>query len=415
MKKKIGGLGIVILLISPITGFLASLFNIRSKSSAFVYIVFAMLFGYAISFTNSSADSYRYAEAFARFDNTLDYNTILELYRSGELRDVYRLLLFYFVSIFSNNPKVMYAFAGLVYGVLSYSILRVFVKERGNKWDNYTIILSIVFFTFISLVNVNGFRFNTGALFLFYSTYKFIIRKKYIWALGILVSPLFHYGLILIVPIILLYRVIEPFIWSKSGVNQIMINIFIITFILSWFLGTNFINLSFLTNSDIISGAAGDRINYLNSSEITSLVEKRKENSLFLSVQNYFDIGIKLFVFFIILFIHKILKKINGNKVEYIRFFAFVVFFYSVAFLALSFPSGGRFLIIAHLFLFLFLGKFYAIYSSMKFKKLIIVSLLVFSFDIVFTNGLLPILILSPSFWYGNLFWIIIEGLDFYI
>jgi hypothetical protein len=410
-KNTIAGLGIPMFFILPILGFLVSLNNIRSKSSAIVYIAFAMLFGYAISFTDTSADSYRYAEAFARFDNSLDYNRIVEMYQGGELRDMYRMLLFYFVSLFSSNPKVMYAFAGLVYGVLSYLILRIFVKERDNKFDKYIIILTLVFFTYISLANINGFRFNTGALFLFYSTYNFVIQKKMIWALGILISPLFHFGLILIVPIILFYGIIKSYLWNKNGVKQIMITTFIITFILSWIIGTNSINLNFLTDGGIVSGAAGNRINYINSSDVATLVEKRRENSLFLGVQRYFDIGIKFFVFFTVLFINKIIKSMKGNKTEYIQFFTFIVFFYSIAFLASSFPSGGRFLSIAHLFLFLFLGKLYVVYSGRKLKKLIVISLVVFSFNILFTNGLLPILILSSTFWYGNLFWIIIEGL----
>src|SRR5690554_4004985 len=134
MYKKIARLGFPMFFVLPIVGFLLSLLNIRSRSSAFVYIAFAMLFGYAISFSDISADSYRYAQAFGRFDDTLPYSRIVEMYQSGELRDMYRVLLFYFTSIFTNNPKVMYAFAGLIYGVFSYLSLRVFVKERGKRW-----------------------------------------------------------------------------------------------------------------------------------------------------------------------------------------------------------------------------------------------------------------------------------------
>src|SRR5690606_40147437 len=181
MNKKIAGLGIPLFFILPWLGFLLSLFDLKSKRSAFVYIAFAMLFGYAISVSNSSADSYRYAQAFAHFDNTLDYDRIVQLYRMGELRDMYRLLLFYFTSIFTNNPKVMYAFAGLVYGIFSYLSLRIFIKEYQGKWDRYVLVLALIFFTYISLSNINGFRFWTGALVLFYAVYNFIIERKNKW------------------------------------------------------------------------------------------------------------------------------------------------------------------------------------------------------------------------------------------
>src|SRR5690606_9153481 len=102
MFKKISRISVPLFFIWPLGGFITSLFNIRSKTSALVYIGFAMIFGYAISFSNVSADSFRYAQAFGRFDNTLTYNKIVEMYQSGELRDMYRVLLFYFTSIFTN-------------------------------------------------------------------------------------------------------------------------------------------------------------------------------------------------------------------------------------------------------------------------------------------------------------------------
>ncbi|WP_316790879.1 EpsG family protein [Pedobacter frigoris] len=415
MLKRIGGFGFPLLFALPVAGFFASLCNIRSKSSAFVYVAFAMLFGYAISFSDPSADSYRYAEAFQRFDNTLNYNTIVQLYRNGELRDMYRLLLFYFVSLFSSNPKVVYACAGLVYGIFSYLSLLIFVRERGNKWDKYTLALALVFFTYISLASINGFRFNTGALVLFYSTYQFIIKRKTIWVFGILITPLFHYGIILMIPVILFYKLVERLLYTKDEVKSILFYAFILAFIASWILGANSINLSFLSQADVLSGAVGARMNYINSSEVANLVENRGESSLFLGIQKYFGYGIKIYVFVVILFLRKLLNRAKKDKIEFSRLFAFVLFFYSVAFIASSIPSGGRFLNIGHLFMILLLGRCYAVYKGEDIRKLILWALPVFSFNIAFINFMLPFLILSPTIWYGNLFWIIIEGLDFYL
>ncbi|OBW42118.1 hypothetical protein AB670_01538 [Chryseobacterium sp. MOF25P] len=412
MYKKIAGLGFPLFFILPIAGFITALLDIRSKSSAFVYVGFAMLFGYAISFSDPSADSYRYAQSFSRFDNTLDSDAIIALYQNGELRDLYRLLLFYITSIFTTNPKIMYAFAGLVYGIFSYLSLRIFVNERGKYWDVFTFILALVFYTYISLSNINGFRFWTGALIFFYATYNYIIKKRTVGILGILVTPLFHYGFILIVPIMILYRFIHPLFYNKKGVMPVLFYIFIATFAASWFLSTNSINIGFLADSDSL-GAAGSRMNSLNTQDMANLVENRRDNSLFLGVQKYFDYGIKIFVFISILFLHKLLKRMKGDKTEYTSFFAFVLFFYSFAFIATSFPSGARFMNIAHLFLLVFLVKNYAIYRARRMKNLIMLALPAFSFSIAFTNFMLPSLILTPTFWYGNFFWTILEGWGF--
>lgn len=414
-NKKIEGLGFSLLFVLPIAGFITSLFNIRSKTSAFIYIVFAMLFGYSISFSNTSADSYRYAEAFARFDNTLTYNSIVRMYQSGELRDMYRLLLFYLTSIFSSNPKVMYAIAGAIYGVFSYLSLLIFVKERGRKWDKYIFILSTVFFTYISISNINGFRFWTGALVLFYSSYNFFILKNKKWLIGLIITPLFHYGFILLVPVLIFYRIVESFLYNNKTVGITLFYTFIMAYTASWFLNTNAINLSFISQDSFFSGAIGNRLEYINSSDVGMAVDQRRDNSLFLSVQTYFDYGIKIYVLVVILCLRRWLKAMTGVRTEYVRLFAFVLFFYAFAFIATSIPSGGRFLNIAHLFLIILLGKFYAIYKGKDIRKLIFWALPVFLFNITFINGLLPILILIPKIWYANIFWIIIDGIDFYI
>lgn len=413
MFKKTARLGVPLFFVLPIVGFLTALCNIRSKSSAFVYVAFAMLLGYAISFSDTSADSYRYAQAFKVFDNTLDYNDIVRSYQSGELRDIYMLVVFYLVSFVSNNPKVMYAFAGLIYGIFSYLSLKVFVTERGEKWDKYMLILAVIFFTYNSLINVNGFRFNTGAVVLFYSVYNCIIQRKTIWIIGILITPLFHYSFMPIVPVLVLYKFVAPMLYGAKGFMKALFYIFVFAFFVSWILGTNSINLGFLSRVDLVSGAVKQRLDYVNSSDVTSLVESRRSSSLFLSVQKYFDYGIKIYVFIAILFLNGLVKRMKGNKTSYTVFFAFLLFFYAVAFIVSSFPSGARFLNIAHLFFCVFLAKMYFVYEGKGLKRLIIWSLPVFSFSIAFINGLLPVMILTPTFWYGNFFWIIIEGIGF--
>lgn len=415
MLKKIAGMGFPLFFILPVGGFLTALLDIRSRSSAFVYVAFAMLFGYAISFSDPSADSYRYAQAFSQFDNTLDYNAIVALYQNGELRDLYRVLLFYFVSIFTDNPKIMYAFAGLVYGIFSYLSLKIFVKAKGGKLDMYVFIMALVFFTYVSLSNINGFRFWTGGAVLFYSTYKCIIEKKTAWFAGVLITPLFHYGFLLIVPVLILYRLIQPILYNNKGVSSVLFYVFIAAFAASWILGTNSINLGFLTQGDALSGAVGNRLDYVNSQDAATLVENRREGSMFLGIQKYFDMAIKVYVFISVLFLHRLLKKMKGDKTEYARFLAFILFFYAFVFIATSFPSGGRFMNIAHLFLFVYLAKNYAIYKRRNIKNLILWAIPAFSFNIAFINGMIPFLILTPTFWYGNFFWIIIEGWGFYV
>lgn len=414
-KKKIAVLGIPFFFILPWLGFIISLFNIKAKSSAFVYIATAVIFGYSFSFLNESADSFRYALSFQDFDTSLNYEKIIALYKEGELRDVYKLLLFYISSIFSHNPKVLFAIAGGFFGYFSYQNMMILRNEMNIRIDIFTFIISISFFIHCSFANINGLRFTTGAMVLFFSIYNLFIKENKKYLLGVLVLPLFHYGFVLFVLVILFYLIFKKFMYTNKEVNVILFYSFIVTFFLSWILGTNSISLDFFLKSSLISGEIGNRLEYLNSDDTASFVNQRAANSLFLSVQKYFDIGIKIYVFIMIVYFNKLIKKIKGNKIEFTKFLAFIMFFYSFAFIALSFPVGERFMFIAHLFLFVFMGKVYKYYKNVTYKKLILFSIPFFSFNIVFIIFFLPILILSTTFWYGNFFWILLEGLGFKI
>lgn len=415
MRDKISKLSPVAFFIIPWTGFIMSFSDLRTKRGAFIYIAFAVVFGFSISFTNTSADSIRYAQAFAEFDNNLDYNAIMDMYRSGELRDIYRLLLFYITSLFTKNPKVLFALAGLVFGMFSYLSLRLILNEFKGKSDIYVAILILIFYNLVSLSNINGFKFWTGALLLFYSLYNAIILNKNRWIIGILITPLFHYGFIMFMPIVIAYRLFGFVLYNKSNVRTLLFCSFIVTFVASWVLETNAINLGFIAESDVISGEIGGRLNYLNSDRVSEIVQARTQVSLFLGVQKYFGYSIKIYTFIIVVYLWKLLKKYNGNKIEFTRLLSAVMFFYSVAYIASSFPSGGRFMSIAHMLLFILFAKFYNINKSKRMQRLILFSLPVFSFNVAFANLMLPLMILSPTFWYGNIFWILIEGTGFYM
>ena len=413
MKKKIAGLGLPVFFLFPWLGFLLSLFNLRSRLSGYIYVAFAMLFGYSISFSETSADSYRYAEAFIIFDNSLNYDIIFTMYKNGEIRDMYRLFLFYLTSLFSSNPKVLYAFVGLIYGTISYLSFKILLKEIKYNWNKYSLVLALLFYTYISLSNINGFRFWTGGVLFFYATYNFIVNKRSIYIIGVLATPLFHYGFLLMAPIVVLFKFFHKYLYGDKGVKSLLYYTFIIIFLGSYFLTTNIINLSFLFDTFQLSGEATKRIEFVNSDEVATLVNNRVGNSLFLSIEQYFVHAIKIYVFIVILFIYKQSRKYHFLNQDISSLISFILFYFSISFIASSFPSGERFLNLGYLFLFVAMSKLYFINPTTKFKKLIFLGLPIYSFHIAFTNFAIPILILSPVFWYGNLFWIIIDGLDF--
>jgi hypothetical protein len=410
LKKKLSDWGPVFLLIFPFLGFIIALTDIKSTKSKYIYILFSGIFGYSFSFADSSADSFRYAIAFNNFDNTLNINTIIQLYKNGELRDLYRVTLFYFVSLFSENPKVLFSIAGLIYGYLSYKAMLIFNNENqaANKKSVYFTILFLIFYTSISISNINGFKFNTGALLLFLSTYHIFLKNKKIWIIGLLITPLFHYSFIIVLPFFILYL----FYPKKTSINVIY-TIFIISFFASWILKTNSVNFNFLGIQDDSLGEIGSRLKYVSSEETAELVAKRKENSIFLRVLEIFNYAIRIYSFIVIVQFKKIIDKKTTIDPDLNRYFSFVAFFYSFTSIGLSFPSGIRFMNIACLFLMILTSKFLIEFHYKKIKNLILMALPLFIFNILFINFLIPVLILDFSFWFKNIFWNLISGIDF--
>ncbi len=411
MKKNITVLGIPVFFILPWAGYILSLLNLRSKISAFVYISFAAFFGYSISFTNTSADSYRYAEAFLRFERPDSYFAIIQMYLDGGLRDIYRASLFYFTSFFTNSANVLYAFAGLIYGLITYLNLRIYLQERGSHTDRYTLILALLFVTSCSLSNINGFRFNTGAMLAFYATYKIIIDNKNIWLLGLFVTPLVHYSFSLLVPVILTLKLIVPFTYNSVNVKPLVFYLFVLTFILSFFLNTNSIDISFITSSNVIPGGVSDRLDYVNSDQVSNIVDTRAEDSFFLTVSSYFNYLISFYVFALMLYMRNFIRNSSYDFKSINILFSFVLLYYSFSYIAISFPSGSRFMEIAHMFMIILLCRFYRIHKSNKIKAMILISIFPFLFKIVFINIGLPILILTPKFWYGGFVGVLLENL----
>lgn len=413
IKRKLSALGVPMFFVLPLVGFFLSLANFKARSSFVIFILFCSLLGFSISLTDQSADSSRYAEAFLRFDRYLTFSDIVEMYKSGELRDLYRLLLFYITSSFTNNPKILFGLAGLIYGVLCYKTLLVFVNEKRTCQNTLFFILAIIFFTYISPINVNGFRFNTGALLFFLSSYNYLVLSKKKWLFGLISSPFFHYGFLPAIPALLIFSVLNRYFYSKTQNNRFLYVMFVVSFILSWFLKTNSISLDVFGGANLVGGAIGDRLAYVNSSEVTDIVDSRKDSSAFLRFRTYFDYAIKIYVFVTLRYIWKTLKfKGIQDEILY-RQLSFVLFFYSFAFVISSFPSGGRFFSIAHLFLLVLLLRYLSYDTGTSYTRIIRWSMVVFLFNVLFINFLLPVLLLSPTIWYGNVFLIIIEGLEF--
>lgn len=409
MNKKLAKLALPLFIFWPFGSFLCALQNIKLKSSAIVIILFSMVFGYGFSFTDSSADSYRLAYVFSVFDFS-SFDSIIELYKAGDSTDVYRLLVYGVTKIFSNNPKVLYSLCGLVFGIFMYLSLRLFVNEKGEKNDLYIILLTVFFFSLNPLSNLNGFRFWTATWVFFYSVINFSFYNNKKWIIGIIVTPLIHFSFLFIMPVIIAFTFFKGLLYTKRNITKGLLVLFVFAFMVSWVLDTNVISLGFLAEQDVLSDSVSNKVELYNSDRVTEQINERGK-TLFHTVNRIFSYFLKIYIFLFILKIRKIIK--NNPDEQSLKLLAFVIVFTSFGYIATVIPSGGRFQTIAYLAAVLLFLRMYVKSPSIQLQKFILWGFPAFAFNIFFVIGYIGFTVVSSTVWFGNLFWIINEGLGF--
>ena len=409
MNKKLAKIALPLFIFWPFGSFLCALHNLKLKSSAIVIILFSVVFGYSFSFSDSSADSYRTAFVFSVFDFST-FDNVIAIYKQGDSPDIYRLIVYGIAKNFTNNPKVLYALCGLVFGIFMYLSMLMFSKEKENKNDIFVILISLFFFSLNPLSNLNGFRFWTATWVFFYSIINFSIYNNKKWVIGIAATPLIHFSFLFIMPIVIFFYLFKGYLYSKTEISKVVFIVFIITFILSWVLETNSFSLGFLADQDVLNSSISGKVELYNSDRVTQNINERG-TSFFHTVETIFGNTIKLYIFIIILRMRKIIM--NKPDPLSVKMLAFVMVFISFGFIAKVIPSGGRFQTIAYMAALLLFLRIYAKRPSVSLQKLTLWGVPVFSFSILFGIFFLGVLLTSSTIWYGNLVWLIIEGIGF--
>lgn len=411
MKNKNSLLNIPIFFIFPFVSFLIAIRNLKSRTNGILFVAFCTLFGFSFAFSNDSADSYRVALVFNEFNYQSIYD-IYQLYLLGGAPDLYRFLTYALVKSFTDNPKILFATFGLVFGFFWYLSLRVFKKEQANYSGFYASLLFFLFIIINPITNINGARFNTAIWVFFYGVINVVLYNKNRYLLLVLCAPLVHFSFLFGVIVILLYLMLKKITYSTTGVNKILYYSFIGSFIISWVLESNIISFDFiggLVPSDSIS----NKIGTYNSSEVADIYKERASNSPFLMVSNFFQSFIKIVFFAILVYLKRKLQRYNAKNLIINKLMAFVFFYFTFSFIIATMPSGGRFLMVGYLFALVLILIILKEYENILNKRFVLLLIPAYSFTFFFNVIFLSISITSYTVWYGNLFWLLYEGWDY--
>jgi hypothetical protein len=324
-----------------------------------LFWLFCVYFGFTFIIDPSGeADSARYSQELIELsqqDMTLS-NFKDALYSSeSNYVDLVQPVLTFLVSRFTDNPKILFAVFGLIFGFF-YSRNIWYILERLN--GRITIIVGIFILVFVLLdpiFNINGFRMGTAMHVFLYGTLPFLYdgnKKRLFWSFF---SVFVHFSMF--IPLLLLA------IYMVAG-NRL--SLYFWFFVIAYFFSE--LNLQIVRESlSYLPGIFRTRLeSYIGDDYVKAVAESTAETNwyllYYLKLKSWVLLALSVFLYYRA---RKIIKAHPG----YMNLFCFALLMCGLAKILSSLPSGGRFGIIGNLFMFALFTLFFSVNRKIRFLK----------------------------------------------
>ncbi len=391
-------------IVFPFYGLIQAMKNYKlpwAKNMVWLFVVF---YGYTM-FRPIGMDSSRYVLKLQDIvANPRTMSSFIDSFFSTDSEgnvtfDLYEPLMTNFVSLFTDNGNILFAFFGLIFGYFySRNIWFLLDESKEEKQSKVFWLLIFVFVVVIGFWELNGVRMWTAAHVFFYGVYNVIIKDDRKGIFYILTSALIHFSFAMPILVFFLYYIVH-----------LPLKLTFILFITSFFISS--LNVSdvglFLENT--LPEVLLPKVKSYTGDEYVEIIDNLNQSANWYI--QYFGKGLNYSIAFLMTVIY--FSKNNNYKKEksFINLMSFSLLILTVGNLLSSLPSGGRYLLLAQLFgtavLILFFLKFYsmryqrAVYFCSPFLLLFILISVRKSFDTVsvmtvFTNPLLASIIDTP-------------------
>lgn len=408
----------VLFILNPLLGFIDAMKALDRKYHGLIFIAFYALFGYAISFNLTSADSYRLAARFCQ--QSFDYREIWGLFINGKITDVYLLFVFGVIQTITRNPKVLFGILGAVMGVFSYMSTRQLYLIWSHGRNRYFYFIVLFFFLSISFFNVNGIRFWTATSIYSYYLIRYLYFGKKWAIIGVCITPLVHYGFIIAVIGFFLFLLTDLLFRNSTAFYVLLLLSFGLSFLppqsaIDDIIGSEG-DVEELTSNAAINRKASYYVR-VGEADVRGTIQSsstslyRRANTLFTKTFEYVNkIGMVLML--TLLYVRR--KSIVQTNTQS-RFFKYVLFAFSLGFLAIFFiNSGGRFIRIANMMYAFWLCTVFRenVKIQKKWKSYVMVLFIInfYALSFLFFNA--PRLV-TPMFWFLSPVFTILDGIGF--
>ncbi|RPA66589.1 hypothetical protein EF405_20095 [Cyclobacteriaceae bacterium YHN15] len=365
-------------LIWPFGAFLWSVKNMRSEIAMTILLLFCVFFGLTFVVPEDiegAADSARYARELRNMHaNPLSFEQFKNYLYSDETNkvDIYQPLVTWVISLFTGNPKWLFAFFALVFGYFYLKNIRMLIEEIQGKYHFFLILMLILFVLTNPIWNINGVRMWTAAQVFLYGLMIVYLkgnRNGFLWAF---LSLFIHFSFAFPLSLLILYQFIPKNTW------------FLFLFFIGSFLITE-LNIEYIRGfSENLPDVFQSKANAYTNDQVLerfsdSSVTQYSWHVIFARrAQSYLMLFLLTFMF-----LQK--EKLKNYNTLSLGFLNLALYFTSWANLAALLPSGGRFMLIANsLTLIAVILYFEKKDSLVKWEKLIQFSVPFILFIVVF-------------------------------
>ncbi len=364
---------IALFFLSPLLGVIQAFKHFRetwAKDSIWLFVIF---YGYTM-FRPQTMDSSGYVAKLTKLHNTpLNWDMFTASFYSEDsnIIDIYEPLITFVLSLFTKDGNILFAVFGLVYGYFfSRNIWMVLDLSQGRKVDRGFWILIVTFICALGYWNLNGVRMWTAAHVFFYGAFQYLVhsRKK-----GILIavsSFLIHFSFVLPVGVLLLFVLFRiPWRFLYFG------------FLASFFVSSLNIGVVRARLESVAPAFLLPRVESYTNDEYAEVISDMNESASW-----YIKYYIKALMWAIVLlftFIYFSKEKKFKDDDALSNLFGFSLLILTLGNITAILPSGGRYLVVAHLFALAVLVYYYIRIGNLKYRFWVNVLSVLFLFFIV--------------------------------
>lgn len=261
--------------------------------------------------------------------------------------DLYQPILTYLVSKITGEGHILYLIFGAIYGFFYSRNIWFVLRRMPEAVPNLFLVMVALLFLICPIWNVSGVRMWTALQVLAYGALPYLFDKDKSKLLWVVLTPWIHFSFMMPVVFFFAYLLLPEKIKSSFTLLNVSLALFVFTFFV------NILDISAfgsMLERIIAPDLYEENIaGYLGDQYMERIISEQDAKSLLFKVSMF----VEKYTIFVLSIIAVLLykRKRKADAIVPMRLFCFALLFYAIANILSIVPSGGRYVILAQMFL----------------------------------------------------------------